>query len=387
MLPDELLGRILLRAWADRPQWRAAAEVRRAADLASMCRRWRKLLRAQPLPLALDFSAARLSDAQRRWLLEPAQAGRVEAANFFLNVEEGAEDALWEQPVLERFLARHGGTLLHLSGMPLRLVASVSQAERPDLDLSGLRLTKLGVDCFHDYVVRRGRRSPWLWPEFLPGTLEELELLGLNDKQLGKLAWAPRPGSGLAGRLPRLHTLRVTRVRGKTLTINEIPLLDGFCSLLAFEVDGSGASIHVRVHDLFCRVGCVRVVAGGHTMFWDVLRNLEPATFVDRLCPAGMQAAELCAEDCIDMGLSDTRLYEVVRDMISKYGDRFAVEVGAFEQLHEDNGEYWDKGKLRRLAWRRWPGPGAPGLPAARAAHEDARAVAAEVEQWEDQWE
>jgi len=38
----------------------------------------RAVLRAWPLPLALDFSAARLSAAQRRWLLDPAQAGRVE---------------------------------------------------------------------------------------------------------------------------------------------------------------------------------------------------------------------------------------------------------------------------------------------------------------------
>ena len=36
---------------------------------------------------------------------------------------------------------------------------------------------------------------------------------------------------------------------------------------------------------------------------------------------------------------------------------------------------------LYRLAWRRWPAPGAPELPAARAGHEVARAWVARHEQ------
>ncbi len=80
-LPGELLVGILRRAWADRPLHFAAEEVRAAAGLASVCRRMRALLRVPPLPLALDFSAKPVSDAQRRWLLDPAQAGRLEAAS------------------------------------------------------------------------------------------------------------------------------------------------------------------------------------------------------------------------------------------------------------------------------------------------------------------
>jgi len=95
-----------------------------------VCRRWRELLRVRPLPLALDLSVARLSAAQRCWLLDPAQAGRVEAASFH------SEDGFWEQPLLDSFLALHGGTLLQLSGMPLQLVARASQGKRPALDLS-----------------------------------------------------------------------------------------------------------------------------------------------------------------------------------------------------------------------------------------------------------
>jgi len=54
----------------------------------------------------------------------------VEAASFH------SEDGFWEQPLLDSFLALHGGTLLQLSGMPLQLVARASQGKRPALDLS-----------------------------------------------------------------------------------------------------------------------------------------------------------------------------------------------------------------------------------------------------------
>ncbi len=390
-LPDELLGRILRRACADRPPRPAAEEVRCAADLASVCRRVRELLRAQPLPLALDFSAARMSAAQRSWLLEPAQSGRVEAAKFFVNFEEeDFEDALWErQPVLDEFLARHGGMLLHLSGVPLRLVARVSQKERPALDLSGLRLIKLGIDCsdivhlFKDDGTRA--RLLKLWPECLPGTLEELELLGLCDESLSYLAWAPGSGAGLAGRLPHLHTLRLTtQGDGKLLSILNAAIFEGFASLPHVKVAGLGTDISVR-SELFERVRSLRIEAGadsGVGVFGD--RADSVAVFVDRLCSAGLQAAELGAEliGVYFGSIKYQKAHEVVCKMISRCENRFAVEVGVAEDPDEGRespgGGRWDKARLRRLAWRHWPAPDAPNLPAARAAHERARAWAAE---------
>ena len=215
-LPNELLGSILRRAWADRPARPAAEEARVAAGLASLCRRVRKLLRERPLPLALDFSAS-LSGVQRRWLLVPAQAGRVVAAKLFVEVKDRKDgDALWEPPLLQNCLALHGHTLRHLSGVPLQLVAWVSEQERPALDLSGLRLTKLGVDCC---VIGPRTLDPfpqarwWMWPECLPGALEELELLGIYNSMQGNVAWAQHPSAVLAGRLPRLHTIRVTAIK------------------------------------------------------------------------------------------------------------------------------------------------------------------------------
>jgi len=395
-LPDELLGGVLRRAWADRPRRPAAEEVRAAADLALVCRRVRELLRTLPLPLDLDFSAAPLSAAQRCWLLEPAQAGRVEAAKFYVAFEAD-EVALWEQPVLKNFLALHGGTLLRLSGVPLRLVACVSQEDRPAVDLSGLRLTALGVDCCDVIGLlhmddNAGAKCLWLWPERLPGALEELHLLGLDGNWPGFLAWAPQPMPGLAGRLPRLHTLRVTSVeadlplgdddtRETQLCVYETPLLESSSGLRELKVGGADID---NYDDLFGQVRSLRIVAVGCVRLWNDQDDV--ATFVDRLCPAGLQAAALCAgkipaplldpEGAQDVDVI-VHVHEIVRALILRCGDRFAVEVGV-----PHNPQGWAKAQLCRLAWRRWPAPGAPDLPAARAAHERARAWVADAEQW-----
>ncbi len=216
-----------------------------------------------------------------------------------------------------------------------------------------------------------------LRPECLPGALEELELLGLHHECLGFLAWAPlHSGVGVAGRLPRLHTLRVTRVRGEDLlSIDKVPLLEGFPCLPGFVVDCSGTNFDVD-DNLFGQVTCVRIVAGGYMRLWGAWESV--AMFVDRLCPAGLRAAELCAEHCyhcyqqLGGGYGFTR--EVVRDMIGRYSDRFAVDFG--EKLPDEGP--WNNAEVHCLAWRRWPAIGAPGLPAARAAHERARAWAVE---------
>jgi len=388
-LPNELLGAILRRAWADRPPRPAAEEVRAAAGLASVCRRMRELLRAAPLPLALDFSAAPSSDAQRRWLLGPARAGRVEAAKFCVVSNEDEEpfpDILWERPLLDRFLARHGGALLQLSGVPLQLVACGRRhMARPALDLSGLRLTKLGITCCDINAYRYD--CEFLWPEYMPSTLEELDLLGLSglmsDLDMSNIAWAPRLGPGVGGWLPRLHTLRLTAgdVAYKPassvspwLGIDNPPLLEGLASLPHLEVDGSGAAVEGLEVQVFNKVRSARVVSGGHVELW--ADEEDAAMAAERLCHARLQAAELCAErdgirifrlvrgDKCDVECAERLTRELVLKMITRCGDRFAVEV-EFPEVPPD-GRHRGKARLTRLAWRRWPAPGAPNLPAAR---------------------
>jgi len=365
---------ILRRAWADRPPRPAADDVRAAAVLSCVCRRVRALLREWPLPLALDFSAEPSSDAQRGWLLDAAQAGRVAAASFH------RRDALWEQPLLGDLLARHGGTLLRLSGVPHKLVACSGQDEQPALDLSGLRLTRLSINCRGAQDLRRldGSAHLWLRPERLPGPLEALHLSGLKGSLEG-LAWAPPSGAGSAGRLPRLRTLRVTCLRGvESMNIYRVPLLEGSAGLPDLKVYASGASVAVHVA-MFEQVGSLRIV-GGRCVLVVGSRESRMATFLDCLCPAGLRAAELGAEAIgVYLGPAPPQ-YEswmcaaVVHGMTSAPEQRFAVEVGVSEWRPGD--DVVRKTAPCRLAWRRWPAPGAPDLLAARAAHERARAWA-----------
>ncbi len=385
-LPDELLRTILPRAWADRPRRQAAEEVRAVAGLACVCRRVCNLLREIPLPLALNFSAAPLSDTQRHWLLDPARAGRVEAASFH------PEDALWEQPLLDGFLARHGGALLQLSGVPLRLLARAQwwtgthddEDFVPDLsglDLSILRLTKLGIDCGVDQFIALRSPGPcsyWLWPERLPGTLEELHLLGLDRGEwMESMMWGWHLPDGLARPLPPLQTLRMTasKVARSLDSFGLIALLQGIHSLPALQVHGSGADVDVY-NDFFDRVRSMRVAAGGRVRPCN-FEEYDMTTYIDSLCPAGLQAVELCSGRYIELEhhLPDNAtLVDVVRELISRRGDQFATEVGIHGTPGEGPGHMHC---LNRLAWRRWPAPDAPDLPAARAAHERARAWAA----------
>jgi len=344
--------------------------------------------RVPPLARAAAHAAAaagaRLQRGAPQWRAAPL-AARPRAGRPRQGLSFDAKDALWKQPGLKNILALHGSTLLQLSGVPLQLVASVSRYKRPNLDLSGLCLSKLGISCCGINKLLRlefneGAERLWLWPARLPGALEDLELLGLQHDWLGALAWAPGVGSGSAGRLPRLQTLRVTAGKYDRLETDNIPLLRGFPVLPALEVDSSGAVVRVR-GNLFEQVGSVRIVSDGCIHLWDLWADQEDAaTFVDRLCSAGLQAAELCAEHIGVMRSADDIAHEVVRELISRYSERFAVEVDVAEVRMQGEMDCRVIPVLQRLAWRRWPAPGAPGLPAARAAHARARAWAAEAE-------
>jgi len=220
--------------------------VRHAASLFGVCRRVRDVLRAEPLPLALDFSAAPLSEDQRAWLAAPVRVGRIESAAFFTPRSEasGEEERLWRGGH-EAFLARHGRALLRLSGVPLRLVATFDPSAPPALDLSGLRLTALGLDC----TVRRAdrRRELWLAPGFLPHRLVELELRGVGtvgQALLFDMAWAAHPALRPDARPPALQRVSVS---GRSrMRLDGLALLQGLAAAPALSVD-SGRS-HLAVH-------------------------------------------------------------------------------------------------------------------------------------------
>jgi len=168
-LADELILGIFERAWACRGPLKGAEEVRRAADLHNVCRRVRGMLRAHPLPLALDLSAAELSGAQRAWLAAPVRVGRVEAACF-----HPSERLLWQ---CGSFLRQHGGSLQRLAGVPLCLVSAEAEGAAPALDLSGLRLAEAGVACPGRGAAGGPAPRVWLAPAVWPASLVRLELV------------------------------------------------------------------------------------------------------------------------------------------------------------------------------------------------------------------
>ena len=82
-LPDELLCGILKLSWSlDSRERTPAEEVRCALQLRSVCQRVGRLLRAQPLPLHLDFSwplgsSTRFQEKHLLWLASAAQRDSV----------------------------------------------------------------------------------------------------------------------------------------------------------------------------------------------------------------------------------------------------------------------------------------------------------------------
>ncbi len=291
-LPADLLPRVVAHIWACRPARPAAEQVRHAVSLFGVCRRVRDALRADPLSLALDFSAAPLSECQRAWLAAPVRVGRIESAAFFRpwRIASDEEERLWRGGH-EAFLAQHGRSLLRLTGVPLRLVATLDPSAPPALDLSGLRLTTLGVDC----AVRRadGRRELWLAPGFLPQSLAELELRGVGSDGKGVvlgMGWASHPALRPDARVPALQRISVS---GKTtnMQLDGLALLQGLAAAPALSVD-SGRS-HLAVHARVLERMRSLHLRGAPVCLDLAVRRGQYEGLARSVCPPGLQSVTL----------------------------------------------------------------------------------------------
>ncbi len=360
--------------------------MRHAASLFGVCRRVRDVLRAEPLPLALDFSAAPLSEDQRAWLAAPVRVGRIESAAFFTPRSEasGEEERLWRGGH-EAFLARHGRALLRLSGVPLRLVATFDPSAPPALDLSGLRLTALGLDC----TVRRAdrRRELWLAPGFLPHRLVELELRGVGtvgQALLFDMAWAAHPALRPDARPPALQRVSVS---GRSrMRLDGLALLQGLAAAPALSVDSgrSHLAVHARVLE---RVRSLHL-RGAPVCLDCPARRGQYERLARSVCPPELQSVTLEAAAkksvlfwfeinpyALSLGYADFAddlphtFRAVLRALLERRADRFAFEVGVLPG---------DPSALRRLAWRAWPPQGSPAWTAAAEAHARAAAWADE---------
>lgn len=205
-LSADLLRGVFALVWACRPAWPAAQEVRHAVSLFSVCRCVREVLKARPLPLVLDFTASLLSQKQRAWLAAPVCVGYIEGVSF-----HSGEKGLWRRrqaygrTFYSKFLDQHGRSLLRLSGVPLRLLSSLSPWMQPALDLSGLGLTHLGVLCTWGRLRLGPERRILLGPGFWPQSLVQLRLLEVNgawSNLLPHIDWGTDPRFRPDVRLP-----------------------------------------------------------------------------------------------------------------------------------------------------------------------------------------
>ena len=173
-LPDALLHRVLSIVWDARSVYSASAEVRLVLQLEGVSRQFRRVLRAHPLRLRLNFSETRVAARHLAWLALPAWRNRVEALTLlnwlapatrehsrnFLDPGLCADGDV-ASPLLAVLRANQRQSLRQLLGMPLRLsgVAEPLSPESvmppmPCVDLSEFSITHLGISVSKGEVLQ-----------------------------------------------------------------------------------------------------------------------------------------------------------------------------------------------------------------------------------------
>jgi hypothetical protein len=378
-LSDDLLRGIFGLVWAGRPARPAAGEVQYAASLFNVCRCVRKALQAQPLPLTLDFSAARLNERQRAWLAAPVRVGCVQAVSVSDN-----EEHLW-CGCYKGVLAHHGHSLLRLTGVPLRLLATLDQSVPPALDLSGLALTQLRVVCVLAPLLRHthAQQRVWLAPGYWPQSLIQLTLLSKSreiDGLLGRVEWGTHSALRPNTPLPQLQSVVVVGSAEYCLHLDDLPLLRGLKTCPALTVGAKSVGTLVndkeRVRSIHLRAPIV-FFAGARENAHE--SRLQLAS-IQSLCPPALQSATLEGAWAVrfsgfllppapESG-DGPRLRMALRALLEHCSDQFAFEV-CVQPCTRDF--------LQRLAWRRWPRQGSPEWQAAADAHAQAAAWAHEA--------
>ncbi len=339
------------------------AEVRSAMDLLCLCRRVHNVLLAQPLPLALNFSesSAPLSKAQRKWLAADIPGGYVEAATF-----NHKDSPLWSSKDLDRFLARHGGSLQKLAGVPLRLVSSRDSSQAPPLDLTSLsRLTSLSIHLPPRLIPQRQRA--WFARASWPQGLLRLELVGVGlpgVRWLDQLAWAACPatrthgslapsglvhvsGTALPGNGPR--SMPLSSQHPQVLAISARCLLkDGWWSLLP--VPGLGRTMYALVRS---PRACVYGSGDGKDKPTSSRGSVVRAAAGMQVTDCGAPLQFVCYWRRVDARCC---LHVLLQDCPCQY----ALEICEHPTR---------VGELQRLAWRPWPLQGSAAWFAAMDEH------------------
>jgi len=376
-LPEELLRKVIALSWAARPEWSAAEEVHHAVELHSVCRALRASLRAQRLPLVLDFGDAPLTPCQRAWLTRWVTVGVIVSLAFHHHD--------W-RATINTVIKQHCRTLRQLVDVPLQCLAVLKKRHAPAVDLSSARaLTHLqvwcswGNPCSMTNPVRDARF--YLFPRSLPPCVTQLELVAAKDDVLPAMEWVTPP----AEPLPQLQRILVTGVEGGTwprqVAVGRLPLVRGLAAPPALAVFDINHGVYIHA-DLFLHVSSLYVECRDIIMLHPAQEG-GTGLFVPSMCSPALKSVVLDTygrRPCVLLRptpLGDDELMlgsprAVLRAMLRQYSARFAFEVrGTWETAPSDDYEV-----VQHLAWRVWPPPGSPEWQAAAAAHAQAEACA-----------
>ncbi len=394
--------------WDARPARLASLEVQHALSLEGLSRRFRRVLRADPLRLRLDFSDTRLARRHLAWLALPSWTNRVEALTLYNWPAPASEER--SRTFLDPSLCTHGdvvspllavlrafqcASLRQLLGMPLRQdgvpvpkrmpdiddVDSSRDVSVPLVDLSMFRLTELGVPSSSvDHYFAYDK---------LPQTLVSLLYRGSYECSFA-CRWVPRAAALEAARLPCLSNMHLSGSNLVVFSLNCFPAATGWraaieADRLVLVVDSGSVDMpgsmfpgarEVRIDARRVEIqhmtegGNVAVAAPAEAVLDAVASMLCPPCLERMEIKSGSEFPSIWVLENSHMPLTNRRAWQwVMMELVRAHMFQFAFEV--------------QDGAQKEVGWWRLPAPGTPERDA--ACMQTAKVlewVVAEVESW-----
>ena len=373
-LPVNLLLGMLRLSWTlDKRQRTPAEEVRCALRLRSVCHRIGQRLRAQPLPLHLDFSRPAWQEKSQHidfkqehvhWLASAAQQDSVVALTLpGWNMSREFRSAITRMRVsrsltveaLQALAGNQRQSLRQLHGIPADCIGRDLQ----QIDLSALAVTHLGLvlDAPGQAVCAAALpatlQSLACCEEFLSGYLAELQDV-----------WS----------LPcltclhvRCSSISVPSSLGPSWCKKHVVLTATLGVTVNYNTSAEGAA------GLFGAASTVRIEAGSMTFLSVHGGGAQLRALASMLCPDTLDGAVLVAHHggvkfvaALDPTASAVAWVHVLRVMICECGNRFAFEV------HRGEMDYSVGYRSIHIARSRWPTPGTHAHKAAAELHSQA---------------
>ncbi len=389
-LPDALLDRVVSIVWAARLVSTASAEVRLVLLLEGVSRHFRRVLRAHPLRLRLNFSDVRLAARHLAWLALPAWRNRVEALTLhnwgapatlghsrdFLDPGLCADGDV-VSPLLTILRANQRQSLRQLLGMPLRLggvtepLPPKSAVPHTPVDLSDFCITHLGIS---------GGAGEGVQYDNLPHTLVCLRTRAAYP-QMTASPWLPCTAAQAAARVPSLSCVHLSGNELHCSAPTCFPAVSGWraevvaeCLRLSVCVPDAHIVSPGTLRGAFPGAKDVRIFAREVVLWHYADGQLSAEALADALCPPCLERMVIGSgrefPSFFHMGgeqIHNAPWRLVMRFLMHACEGRFAFEV--------------TDGVQKQVAWRRWPAPGTRERAAARRLQEQAAAWAAAEEE------